>query len=140
MQVWEKMMTSIGSFLSFRGTGKSSNGTLACDLHIFTCFLQLWVDFWANTLTHELRSEPSITIMPETSLLIWPWERLSGSVGRKFQRFSDLGLEKWKQRSWEETSSSSRGEGLSGAFYCHVQVRSHVPGLRMELKILMAHR
>ena len=37
--VWGKMMTSFSSFLSFRGTGKSSNGALACDLHIFTCFL-----------------------------------------------------------------------------------------------------
>ena len=138
------MITSIGSLLSFRGTGKSSDGALACDLHIFTCFLQLCPYYeWTSGQTHWRMSFGVNPPLPSSQRQVSSYglgERLSGSAGRKFQRFSDLGLEKWKQRSWEETSSWSRGQGLSGAFYCHVQVRGHVPGLRMELKILMAHR
>ena len=88
-QVWGRMMNSIDSLLSLGGPGKNSKRSLACDsrISLAPCGLSyLWVDFHADTWTHEPRSEPSTPVCPGDKPPHMTLERALGSIGKNLCR------------------------------------------------------
>ena len=77
-QVWGKMMNSLSSLLSLEAPGKYSKRSLTVThtSHLLPAVVSLlWVDFRADTWTHEPRSEPSTPVcledMPPHMTLGW---------------------------------------------------------------------